>query len=72
MKFEEIFKEEGLYVADSFAKGFCFEVKEGFLYAKTYRNKSDLHPIRIHQPMYSGLLLKDYKKVLTISSLFNK
>jgi hypothetical protein len=70
MKFEEIFKEEGLYVADSFIKGFCFEVKDGFLYGVTYTSATDLFPKKESQGMYYGLLLKDYKKVFTIKSLF--
>jgi hypothetical protein len=70
MTFEEILKKDGLYVADSFCEGFCFEVKEGWLYYKNYRNSTDFNPYCELQSMHYSFLLKDYKQVFTIKSLF--
>lgn len=50
MKFEEIFKEVGLYKSDSFAKGTCFEIKKNLvtdeleLYLTVYKDKDDILP----------------------------
>lgn len=72
MKFQEIFNEPGLYVADGFAKGFAFKIDEdGILQSILYSDKDDLFPIISNLFVYAGLFNKDYKKVFTRQSLFN-
>lgn len=70
MKFEEIFKEDGLYKADSFVKGFCFEIKDGFLKCRSYRNENDLFPTVENVAVHEKMLHMDFSKVLTRRSLF--
>ncbi len=70
MTFEEIFKEDGLYVASSFTRGTVFEIELGALYVKTYRNENDINPDKYPQLVYSGLFKKEYSKVLNRQSLF--
>ena len=73
MKFEDIFKESGMYVADSFDKGVAFDVDNmGNLFLKTYKNESDVYPTFNNVPFSKGLLSKDYKKVFTRQELFKK
>lgn len=78
MKFEEIFNEEGLYRAESFAEGVCFEIKKNSLndslelFLKTYKDKDDLLPRREIMLVYADLFKKEYTKVFTRKSLFNK
>ncbi len=74
MKFEEIFKENGLYTTDDFVEGFCFEVygHEKSLQAVQYKNENDLLPEKHRALVYEGLFKKTYRKVLTRQSLFNK
>lgn len=72
MKFEKIFKEDGMYVSDSFAQGVCFNVRNKTLYMLTYENKNDINPTEEIAPVYLGLFNKKYKKVYTRQSLFNK
>lgn len=77
MKFEEIFKEEGLYVADSFAKGFVFKISKNkinnsfILSPLRYDYEDDMNPIEEDLTVYGELFKKDYKKVYTRQSLFN-
>lgn len=72
MKFEEIFKEKGLYKADGFVKGYCYEVDEnGWLSARQYKDKDDLLPKKEHPFVYRGLFEKDFVKVFTRQSLFD-
>jgi len=71
MKFEEIFEEDGLYVADGFTKGSCFEISDGTLYLKTFKDKYDVLPETYPFNTYRGLFKKDYKKVYTRQSLFD-
>ena len=70
MTFQEIFNEDGLYVADSFGEGFCFEIKDGNLFWKQYKEKDsltwELHVASVNK----GLFSKDYRKVFTRQSLF--
>ncbi len=76
MKFEEIFEQEGLYVADGFKQGVAFEIKKNSitnhleLFLTTYEHKDDLLPIIEDVIVYAGLFKKDYKKVFTRQSLF--
>lgn len=74
MKFEEIFKENGLYTSDDFTEGFCFEVfgHEKSLMAVQYKNADDLLPEKHRALVYEGLFKKTYRKVFTRQSLFNK
>ena len=77
MKFEEIFKEEGLYVADSFAKGFAFKITKSkidsslIISTLTYDYDDDMNPVEEDLIVYGGLFNKDYKMVSTRQSLFN-
>jgi hypothetical protein len=72
MKFEEIFNKEGLYVAESFGEGVALKIEGDTLYSCIYKNEDDLFPeVRI-QPVYKGLFDKEYTKVFTRQSLFNK
>lgn len=71
MKFQEIFNEEGLYVADGFSKGVALKVGDlGFLYQIVYKHPDDLFPEEITMPVYKGLFEKDYRKVFTRQQLF--
>lgn len=74
MKFEEIFKENGLYTSDDFVEGFCFEVfgHEKALIAVQYKDENDLVPERYRALVYESLFKKTYRKVFTRQSLFNK
>ena len=72
MKFEEIFNEEGLYVADSFSEGVALKIEGDTLYSCIYKDEDDLFPRVNIQSMYKGLLNKEYTKVFTRQSLFNK
>ena len=70
MKFEEIFDEDGLYVADSFVTGYCLQVDKGILRGVQYADKDDLLPEKHNALCYKGLFEKEYKKVYTRQSLF--
>jgi len=70
LTFEEIFNQDGLYVADGFASGTCFEIKNGVLYLLHYRHKDDLSPERTLFSVYKGLFCKKYRQVFTRQSLF--
>lgn len=73
MKFEEIFNEPGLYIADSFAEGCAFQIdKDNAMCMVTYRSKDDLFPSRELFMVYKGLFAKDYKRVNNMSQLFEK
>ncbi len=73
MKFEEIFKEKGLYKAESFSEGTAFKVNEhGQLLTVSYKNKDDVIPEEYPTLVYAGLFDKTYEKVFTRQSLFNK
>ncbi len=72
MTFEEIFDQEGLYVADSFGEGVALKVIGDTLYSAIYENEDDLFPKENIQSMYKGLLTKNYTKVITRQSLFKK
>lgn len=67
MKFEEIFKDNGLYTSDDFVEGFCFEVfgHEKSLMAVQYKNADDLFPEKYRALVYEGLFKKTYRKVFT-------
>lgn len=72
MSFEEIFKKDGLYVADGFKEGFAFQIIDGTLTGITYKDKDDLVPTVETFPVYRGLFTKDYEKVYTRQSLFSE
>lgn len=71
MKFEEIFNERGLYVADGFAKGFAFLIDDSrTLKTVTYKDKDDINPVIENAICYVGLFTKEYKIVFTRKELF--
>jgi len=70
MTFEEIFNEDGLYSGNDFVDGFCFEVKNGFLVGVQYKHERDLFPEKSVHGVYRELFKKEYKKMITIKSLF--
>lgn len=72
MKFEEIFNQEGLYVADSFDEGVALKIIGDTVYSCVYKSTDDVLPDIRTQPVYKGLFDKEYKKVFTRQSLFNK
>ena len=70
MTFEEILAQDGLYKADSFKEGVCFEVRTGILLQITYKDANDILPEK-NLPIISLLIVKkEYSKVLTRQSLF--
>lgn len=76
MTLREILASEGLYRADSFAKGVAFKVRKNSitgtreLWLVIYSNVNDLFPEEVTPPLYEEMFEKDYKKVFTIKSLF--
>ena len=76
MKFEEIFKEEGLYKADTFAKGVAFEIKENSitgcreLFVNSFKHENDITPVITTITVYDNLFREEYTKVYTRQSLF--
>jgi hypothetical protein len=76
MTFQEIFKEEGLYVSDSFAEGVAFKIKKNStdneleLVTVQYKSKDDIMPIETITRIYERLFRKDYVKVYTRQGLF--
>lgn len=71
MTFQEIFKEAGTYQAESFIKGFCFEVdNEGWLYTLQYRDVSDIDPIRERAFISKGIIEKNFVVVYNRGQLF--
>ena len=73
MTFQEIFNKAGVYRADSFADGVCFEVTEdGNLYVCEYKDKDTLFPTKTDALVYRDLFKKDYQKVLNRGQLFRK
>ncbi len=72
MEFEEIFNENGLYVTEGFAEGYCFNIVNGNLFGLYYKNKDDLHPTLEEVTTYKALFSKTFKKVFTRQSLFKK
>lgn len=76
MKFEEIFKEEGLYGAESFREGIALEIKrneitgDNEVFMKSYKDKNDVMPETTSLVVYEGLFKKDYIKIYTRQSLF--
>lgn len=72
MTFQEIFNQKGLYRADGFAKGYCYEVDDsGHLSALQYKDKDDLFPNVEDLFIYGGLFKKNFTKVLNRNQLFN-
>ena len=78
MTFQDIFKEEGLYVSDSFRKGVAFRVKKNSidnrkeLFIVHYSSVRDIRPSEEPMTVYDGLFTKTYKKILVRGQLFNK
>ena len=70
MTFQEIFNEDGLYVADNFQQGVCFEVAEGVLYMRTYKTKDSISYETENAVVVKSLFSKVYRKVFTRQSLF--
>lgn len=76
MNFEEIFEEEGLYVADSFKAGTAFQIKKN-----SFTGEKELKLVQYSTPdqlfsnteditVYAGLFKKEYKKAFTRQNLF--
>lgn len=78
MTFRNIFEEEGLYKAESFAPGVAFQIKKNKisdsreLWMLTYKNIGDINPTAEPVLIYEELFNKEYEKVLTIQKLFKK
>ena len=76
MKFEDIFKEEGLYTSNSFGQGVCFEVRRNQfddvleLYTLTYKDVKDTKPSRCPTLVYADLFNKIYTPIMGVQSLF--
>jgi len=76
MTFEEIFTEQGLYKAESFAKGVAFRISKNKitgnleLLTVRYSKFDDLLPTVETTLVYAELFKKQYELVLTIQSLF--
>jgi hypothetical protein len=71
MTFEEIFKEKGTYQAESFIKGFCFEVdSDGWLYSLHYRDENDVNPIRERAVIGREIFNKNFVVVYNRNQLF--
>lgn len=76
MKFENIFKEEGLYVADTFQKGVAMRIQKNII-----TDDRELTIIEISEetgrfknvidiPVYEGMFKKDYRKIDNVKELF--
>jgi hypothetical protein len=73
LSFEEIFNQPGIYRADGFGNGVCFEInKDGNLFMLFYDNANDLLPRKEPAPIYKGLFTKQYKQVYNIKELFGE
>lgn len=70
MKFEEIFKNDGIYVADGFAEGAAFRIDDGTLTLVQYKDGGDLLPTISNYPVHKSLFDKDYRFVYNRQSLF--
>jgi hypothetical protein len=76
MKFEQIFEQEGLYQAESFANGYAFRIhKNEFtnvleLDSAHYENVDNLLPLYGNVVVYAGLFKKEYKKINNRNQLF--
>lgn len=77
-KFEHIFREEGLYVADSFKEGVAFQIiKNGLdsqmqLHVIKYNDPADTSPEEESLKTYGGMFDKVYYKVSSVKDLFAK
>ncbi len=72
MNFQEIFNEKGLYKANGFVKGYCYEVdSDGWLYSLSYNNINDISPIRERAFVSKYLFDKDFVKVFNRNQLFD-
>jgi hypothetical protein len=70
MKFQDIFNEDGLYVANDFKQGVCFEVRDSVLYIRTYETSESISYATENALMHKNLFNKVYTKVFTRQSLF--
>ena len=71
MKFEEIFKNPGLYIADGFIRGFVYRITiDGILECLQYNKENHLFPSRVDVFVYAGLFEKNFRQVYNISELF--
>lgn len=76
MLFEEIFKQEGLYKASSFADGVAFKIRKNAftdymeLSLVRYTSKNHILPIEETFTVYGELFHKNYRKVLLVKDLF--
>ena len=71
MTFQDIFKEDGLYVGNGFREGFSFSVKKGTLSTVQFKDERDMNPtVESKVFIYDGLFTKTYKKILVRGQLF--
>jgi len=71
LSIEEIVKQPGWYVSDSFDKGVCLDVDSiGYVDILSFKNKEDILPTKCSLPLYSGLFKKKFKKVFNKFELF--
>lgn len=77
MTFIEIFEEEGLYTANSFADGVALKIEiDTFgvyvLSFVNYYNIDVITPVVLNMQITDNLVNKNYKRVLTRYQLFGK
>jgi hypothetical protein len=78
MRFEDIFKSEGLYRSDSFRDGVAFKISPNIIGGNlelslvTYKNVDDFIPTEELVVVYDNLFKKEYTKVLNRGQLFNQ
>lgn len=70
MSFDEIFDQDGLYVANGFALGFAYHIYKGGLTYVLYENSGDENHLEDRVKLYKPSLHKDYRKVETVAELF--
>lgn len=70
MSLEEIIRENGWYVADSFGKGVCIDVSSGEVKILSFKDKDDMKPTKEYLTLYKGLFDKKFKKVYSRQQLF--
>lgn len=71
MKFEDIFDEDGLYVAQGFARGFAYRIHRGELTYVNYESMDDTKPYLEDRVKLAKYLIQlSFTKVDGIKDLF--
>lgn len=70
MTFREIFKKDGMYIADGFKSGFAFVIQNGILFCKFHKSINDYLAEAERYPMNANLFDKEYKKVNHLKEIF--